>query len=136
MKHRDFFLGVLLSVSLVAAGCGHSGFTSVKGSVKLDGKALTSGQVTFKPVAGKGTAGYAEIRSDGSFTAQIGSQKGLPPGEYGVAVTAYGPMPPATPGAAEPIPPLITPPQYADIKTSGIKYTVPGGALEIDLKSK
>jgi hypothetical protein len=136
MKHLHFLLGVFLSVALVAAGCGRSGFTSVKGSVKLDGKALSSGQVTFKPVVGKGTSGYAEIQRDGSFAAQTGSQKGLPPGEYGVAVTSYGPMPPATPGAAEPIPPLITPPQYADAKTSGIKYTVPGGPLEIDLKSK
>lgn len=125
-----------LLVALVAlAGCGSSGLTTVSGTVKLDGKPLDGASVTFQPVKA-GPVGTATTAADGSFTVMTGAQKGLAPGEYEVSVVKTGPLPPPTPQNPEPIPPRITPDKYASGKTSGFKYTVPGGAANFELSSK
>lgn len=132
-KYRWIASAVALLAMVAVAGCGGSGLESVSGTVTMAGKPLTNGSVSFHRVGG-GALGTAAIRSDGSFTAQTGSQTGLAPGDYQITVVAYGPMPESTPENLEPIPPLITPAKYRNPKTSGLTCTVPCGQLELVLE--
>lgn len=75
---------------LLAAGCGGEQGPPrqpVSGAIKLDGKPLPSGSITFAPIEG-GAAATGEV-SDGQF--QIGSSSGPPPGHYQVEILAVRP---------------------------------------------
>src|SRR4051794_24814243 len=55
-------------ISVTLAGCGHSGeleTATVSGVVRLDGKPITTGTVTFVPQHGRAATG--SIRNDGTF---------------------------------------------------------------------
>lgn len=124
-----------LILLVAAAGCGGSGLVSVSGSVKLDGQPLDGATVTFHPVKG-GAVATATTDSAGRFTVATGAQKGLAPGEYEVAIQKTGPAPAGTGLEREVPPPVITPLKYANPKTSGLKYTAPGGAADFEMSSK
>jgi hypothetical protein len=126
--------GLLAAAAVCLAGCGGN-LVAVTGTVTLDGQRLTTGTVTFHP-AGKGPTGYAQIGSDGTFSARTGADEGLAPGDYRITVVATGPMPESTPQNRELPPPRITPDKYASPKTSDLKCTVPGGPLKLELRSK
>ncbi len=133
LQNRLTLWGTLALVVIATVGCGGSGLDSVSGKVMVGDQPLTTGNVTFKPVAG-GAIGTATIQSDGSFTAYTGSLAGLAPGDYEITVIADGPMPKGTPQNPEPLPERLTADKYANPKTSGLKCSVPlKAALELKL---
>lgn len=119
---------ILLAAGLVlAAGCGSH--PTVAGTVTLDGAPLPNATVVFTPTGG-GAPAYGTTGPDGRFTLSVGSEAGLPPGEYTVGVSATGPPP----EKSDQPPPLLTPEKYRDGKTSGLKETVAPGANTVTLK--
>ena len=128
---------VLFSMVLVClAGCGKKeNVVSVSGTVLLDGKPLEGATVTFHPVK-SGAVGHGKTDASGRFTIMTGSLQGVKPGEYIVTVQKTGEIPKGDPLAPEAPPPMLTPPQYANVKTSPLKYTAPGGPANFELSSK
>jgi hypothetical protein len=133
MQKRSRWL--VLALGLLACGCGRHA-AKVSGDVRLGDRPLTSGVVTFTPVA-PGPSAYGNVSGEGRYTLQTGAENGLEPGDYTVTVAAN-----ATPEEAakmgikvgrEGIMPLLTPPKYADVKTSPLKVTVKRGTQTIDL---
>lgn len=88
MKPRAFYL-ILLPL-LLASGCGESdplNRQAVSGKITMDGEPLAEGTVEFTPV-NNGVPSGATVK-DGVFT--IPAEKGLPPGDYVVRVSAANP---------------------------------------------
>ena len=124
---------LLLTLALLLAGCGGGMPASVGGTVMLDGKPLTTGTVTFFSQA-SGITAYGQIQSNGRYTLQTGTDKGLPAGDYTVTVVATEPLSTVTDPKVAPAPPkLITPAKYNDPASSGLKFTVKTGSNGIDL---
>jgi hypothetical protein len=125
-----------LAFLVLAGGCG-SGLAPVSGTVTLDGKPLTKGNVCFIPAA-SGPSAYGTISSDGTYQLQTGVATGLAPGEYRVTVASAAEIPAPTPQNPEPVPVSLLPPKYASAETSGLKFTVTssGGKFDIPLTSK
>lgn len=130
------------AAAIALAGCGGGLPASVSGRVTLDGQPLTTGLVTFLPVA-SGPAAYGPVGPDGRYSIQTGGTSGLDPGDYIVTVAANAPpaaAPPPSGGPkyAEPMLLLVTPRRYATKETSPLKATVkPGGqTLDFQLESK
>ena len=123
---------LLLSLSLLCAGCGANDGAGVTGKVLYDGQPLTTGSVTFHPVA-SGPLAIGDIQSDGTYSLSVGTESGLPPGEYRVTVGATGPMPEPTVADPMPLPQSLIPARYGDVNTSGLKYTVAAGKNTIDI---
>lgn len=126
---------LVAAACMLACGCSKHA-AKVAGAVTLGGKPLTSGVVNFTPVS-PGPSAYGNVAADGRYALQTGAERGLVPGDYTVTVAAN-----ATPEEAakmgfkvgrEGIMPLLTPPKYADVKTSPLKASVKPGAQEIDL---
>ncbi len=67
---------LLFSVCGMLTGCGTSSESTVSGKVTLDGQPLSTGTVTFHPVAG-GPAAYGQIQADSSYRLKTGSAAGL-----------------------------------------------------------
>ena len=121
------------ALALVLAGCGGGHPATVGGTVMLDGKPLTTGNVTFFSPA-TGITAYGSIQPNGRYTLQTGSDHGLPVGEYTVTVVATEPVSTPTDPRESPVPPkLITPPKYNDPALSGLKFTIKTGSNGIDL---
>ncbi|MFO0965792.1 MAG: carboxypeptidase-like regulatory domain-containing protein [Gemmataceae bacterium] len=128
-------------VCLALAGCGKAG---VSGKVSFKGTPLTSGNVTFR--AGDVVRGAA-IEKDGTYRLTD-----CPPGDYKVTVSVptlrFATRPPsgAVPKAADmpgkevstaaTLPAVPIDPKYADVKTSGLSFTVAGGGHEFDIDLK
>jgi hypothetical protein len=132
IRGRFLALAAILTVSTLA-GCGSGGNTkkgSVKGSVKVDGVAANSGNVTF-------TIGSDKISGaiDGEGNYRV---VGMPPGEAKVTVEnlhlpkTEAPVTPGMPGASvgKPVP---IPTKYAKPETSGLSHTVTNGETTFDL---
>lgn len=122
MRSHHIALGLFL-VSSAALGCGGgvslppSG--SVSGTVKYNGKPLSSGVVTF--VHPGGFTGTDMIKPDGKYSvpnAAIGAN----------AITVLVPPPPA--GT------VVIPKKYADAKTSDLSFEVKAGTQTFDLELK
>lgn len=113
-------LGCLLLLG-GCGGCGGSDLPSVSGTVKLNGQLLAGGKVVFHP-AGRGTQGYASIRSDGTYEVRTGNQDGLAEGSYIVTVHAN-----TEDGASK------IPPRYTDAAQSDKKLTVVAGDNPFDI---
>jgi hypothetical protein len=92
------FVGAILLGGLfaVALGCGggDTKMVPVSGKVTVNGKALTSGSVTYKPDKKKGnTFGeepMGEINAQGEYTLSVRGKPGAPPGAYKVIVSSTG----------------------------------------------
>lgn len=92
LPHRATFLTLLCAIAL--SGCSNSSssyetpeaLTPLKGTVTLDGAALTGATLSFIPQNGtSGIGGYAITDESGAFEAQHQStEHGLPPGNYAV----------------------------------------------------
>jgi hypothetical protein len=126
---------ILVPVAAALVGCGrHAAY--VAGDVTLAGKPLTSGVVSFTPVA-TGPSAYGNVGGDGRYALQTGGGQGLDPGAYKVTVAANATAEQAARmGIAigrEGIMPLLTPPRYADVATTPLTVTVKAGRQEIDL---
>jgi hypothetical protein len=132
MKVRLSF-GSLLLLCCVIAGCSQQYDANVTGNVTYAGKPLTTGALTFHPTA-SGPLAMGDIHADGTYMLQTGEVAGLKAGDYLVTVVATGPMPEPTAAEPMPLPKLLIPARYGDVKTSGLKYTVKSGANTINIE--
>ncbi|MCI0457725.1 MAG: hypothetical protein L0Z62_12205 [Gemmataceae bacterium] len=91
---RAWWLPVLLG-SLLLAGCGGGSdlppMVPVKGKVTVEGKPVTSGQVSFLPLAvdkdRKVPSSSGTIDASGNYEIFTGGKAGAPLGKYKVAIT-------------------------------------------------
>jgi hypothetical protein len=125
---------LLATVTVSAGGCGND-LAQVTGAVTVDGQPLRGGgdvraTVIFQPATGDGRVAVGLVNADGRYRLSSGSQEGVVPGDYVATcsatklVTNDGGV---TGGRR------LTDPIYANIKTSGLKFTVQPGKNEFDL---
>lgn len=117
-------LAVLVFVPLVTGCESKSQLVKVRGTVTLDGKALTLGRVQFRPAVGQVATG--EIGPQGEFSLSTHAKDdGVLPGTYQVTVSAYDPTV-ADPGPEH----LLVPVRYTRGGTSGLEVTIFPGTKE------
>ena len=116
---RRLFCGLLPGLALTLTGCGNSG--AVSGAVRLNGKPLSSGRVTFTNPDKPGAAQYAWIGEDGSYKVTD-----CPPGPVQITVQTVGYR--GARSAATPIPA-----RYANPAASGLDYVVRPGRQQHDI---
>jgi hypothetical protein len=111
----------------VVSGCGGNPgerFVPVAGKVRLNGKPLGVGAVSFRPDASRGNKSMhiptGTIDAQGNYELVTVGKKGAPPGWYKVLVFADANTPP--PGVpAHPIPPRwMTAVKYTDEQTTDL----------------
>lgn len=117
---------ILIAVgSFLVTGCGKSQMpvTKVKGTVEVDGKTLTSGNVLFRPE--KGPIASGTIQPDGTFVlTTYPDRDGAVRGTHKVAVTSYEePEGDASQGELA-LGRSLLPARYADPDSSGITVIV------------
>jgi hypothetical protein len=112
---------------LAFAGCDSSGLgriVPVKGKVMLDGKAVPTGSLVFKPDSAKANTSTFEpaspIGADGSYSLFTKEKQGAPLGWYKVGVVAQEANP-SDPYAAMK---ALVPQRYNDPETSGVAIEV------------
>lgn len=135
---------VVLSWGLVGCGGAAPGvdpnLVSVTGKVTIDGKPLTSGDISFVSTDTPGVGFGSPIDSSGNYTlVQSVSAKGALPGNYKVRVAALAGAP--TMGAAGEVtqPKSLIPEKYNKPETSELTATVEKGkplVKNFDLKSQ
>jgi len=126
---------VLAAICVGIGGCGGAYDASVSGVITLDGNKINRGTVSYIPI-GAGSAAYARVDEDGSYSVQTGRESGLPPGEYDVTVVANEQPAELYSKSGAPPPPgkAITPAWYRTKQTSGLHFTVKPGRNEINLE--
>ena len=129
---RHWFV-VLLIVVAAFSGCSGNMGAQVSGTVTLDDKPLTTGNVAFVPAGGTGTISYGQVDAAGKYTINTATAEGLPPGNYSVTVISTEPLP-ATAGEVEITPKVLTPAKYSDASTTDLKIEVKPGKNDIPLK--
>lgn len=116
-------------------GCG-SDLSSVTGTLTLDGRPLAGGEtvgvtVLLFPETGVGVPAAGRADESGEYEISTGSQQGIKPGAYLVAISGVEVIPPKTeqemPGRRQ-----LTPLRYADPKQSGFRVDVKPGSNECD----
>jgi hypothetical protein len=127
-QHRPAYFFPLCCL-LLLAGCGSGHDASITGTVTLDGTALTTGTVTFHPVAA-GAIAYGQIDSQGNYAVKTGRESGLKPGSYVVTVVATGEP---SKGMDESPGELLTPARYGNVEQSDLKFEVKAGENKIDI---
>src|SRR4051812_16612728 len=135
MSARSIGSLLLLVALSFTGGCGN-GLASVSGTVTLDGQPVIGGQekygtVSFSRDGGGGATGVAIIDSSGHYQLKTGSQSGVEPGTYQVAISIKR----ITPGPneyAETKATLISPAKYGSVPTSGLRAEVKQGRNTID----
>jgi hypothetical protein len=130
--HRATAL-VFAIVLAAVVGCGKRNEASIHGNVTLDGKPLTTGNVSFHPVAG-GPVAYGTIQSDGTYKIFTGSVSGLPAGEYRVTVVATEML--KKPAQGEEFGKLLTPAEFGSPEKTPLKFQVQAGDNTIDIPVK
>jgi hypothetical protein len=130
---------ILAATVNLLLGCAPTGLESqVNGTVKLDGKAVGPGTITFALKNASSNPATGAIEKDGSYRLKTARTAGLHPGMYQVSLTVfeaaqgqpgkrlYGPSK------------MITPEKYSSTGTSGLEYEVKSGGntINIDLSSK
>jgi hypothetical protein len=128
---KPAILAAIAALTLV--GCGGRG--DVSGTVRFNGKPLSTGRITFVgPDQRDGV--YSLILTDGSYKVT-----GCPAGPVKIAVQAV--VPRSGPGQAAPKPGTVRrpgalkiPTRYADPSTSGLDYTVNRGEQQHDIDLK
>jgi hypothetical protein len=115
------------------------------GTIKLDGKPMNKGLVTFVSMTDRGLNATGTVGADGKYSLKVsvGKQEkdGAVPGKYKVVVSRFlqpngEPQDPSVPAA---IPGLESLPQQYSMPTmTQLKAEVPaaGGTADFDLKSK
>jgi hypothetical protein len=129
----QWFVALLCLVLL--NGCGR-GLASVDGTVTLDGAKLAGGSdvrgtVFFYPDGQSGAPGIGILDANGHYELMTGSQAGVAPGQYSVAISATRIIMPkdrtGMPGGKP-----MTPRKYADPKQSGFHADVQPGSNTFD----
>jgi hypothetical protein len=137
-----FLGGIELAVALVCiqlVGCGGD-HAAVSGTVSLDGKRMLGDRdhrvtVMFVPESGSGATTAALLDENGSYTLATGSQGGIKPGAYLVAISGVDVIRSAD-GSAPPGVRQITPKRFADPKESGFRADVQPGSNNFDFELK
>lgn len=134
----------LAAVLLGGTGCGGSRppMARVSGVVRVDGKPLSTGRVTFWPSSGRSAAGW--IEEDGSFVlGTFTEDDGAFVGRHRVTVTPATRTPSGPPdfdrdGTPQGWPRSPIQPRYSNPEASGLHYDIRPGSnrFEIDLDSK
>lgn len=129
---------IISLVLMIAVGCGGSA-SSVSGTVSVDGKPLVGSDtvrvtVMFFPEL-SGAPAAAKLDTSGQYELSTGSQAGLPPGNYSVAISAKEI---ATSGGGGQGARDLAASNYSDPQTSGLRAEVKPGSntFDFDLKSK
>ncbi len=135
-------LCVLLLALPLVTGCAGQAKGTVSGKVTYQGKALSSGYVTF--TADKGPPLHADIQSDGSYRLEnvpVGPVKiGVQPKASQEAMRAIGM--PRGPKDVDKVKAAVAdretklPSKYADPNQSGLTYTVTNGPQQHDIDLK
>ncbi|QDU10852.1 hypothetical protein [Gimesia aquarii] len=131
----------LIVMCLGVAGCGSNtkqASSTASGTIKLDGKPLTSGTLNFYP-ANEGNSAFAVINSDGTFTVNTSAgTSGLEPGEYSVVISYE--VPSTIDDESNEVPGINPiPAKFRNEENPEISITVPKSgtdALSIDLTSQ
>lgn len=128
----------VLAVSLAVAGCGKSGpeFAKVSGSVKISGKPLTAGSVSFISSDPKRNNANGNIGPDGKYTLQTTNPgDGAEVGEYTVIVSGIDPNGLNTAAPGEPVKKMANPvpAKYDKPETSDLKFKVQSGTNTYDI---
>ena len=71
---------------ILLPGCSQEGVVPARGYVKHEGRAVSSGQLTFLPV-GTGQKARSLIAEDGEFLLRTGAVEGVWPGSYQVMLS-------------------------------------------------
>lgn len=116
-----------------ASGCGPRHGASVQGRVTLDAKPVADADVTFHPID-EGALAQGRTDDQGHYVLSTGPEPGLAPGEYRVSVVAA--VMEQVPLSDEPMPRLLTPPQYSTAEQSPLQFHVNQGSNRIDLELK
>jgi hypothetical protein len=137
-----------LAVSLGGCGTDHNKppLGKVRGKVTYNGQPVTSGSVTFTPIAGQGAAtgqpATGQIESDGSYElTTFNTGDGAILGQHAVTVHLGGqgstPAKKANTGRIiYEMPKSPIPSKYASVSTTPLKHTVEAGSNTIDLPLK
>jgi hypothetical protein len=130
LLNQSLFLLIAL-----CCGCGPAKpeLVPVSGTVKLAGKAVPLGSIQF--IAEGQRPAYGQIGEDGSFSLETDGEKGCVKGSHKVVIQAEKIS--GTPETGEIAIP-ITPPRYANIRTTDIVVEVDGpkSDVAIDLKNE
>jgi hypothetical protein len=117
-------LFAIYCLSAMLAGCGAK-LPTVEGTVTLGDAPLPNARVVFeapdKPMA------VATTDDAGRYAVMTGSQRGMAPGSYQVAVSAYITR---SGGNESPMPILSTPKRYNSSATSGFTVVIEEGRNE------
>ena len=138
MRQTERLLARLGALLCLMAGCGQHA-ASVAGRVTLDGQPAGSGTVAFHPVSG-GAVAYGVIQAGGSYALQTGQNQGLTPGEYQVTVQLIAPptedatRAPVSGMMTEAAGRLLSPPRYASLDTTPLRFKITSGRNSVDLK--
>ena len=124
---------VVLCTTAASVGCGGTYEARVSGTVRLDGKQLERGVVTYHP-QGHGPTAYGVINRHGKYVVMTGREYGITPGNYDVTVVSND-LPERRPGHSGPPPAgkRLTSEQLSDKETTNLHYTVVAGSNEINL---
>lgn len=123
--HRLFSLAAV-ALSLLA-GCGSENKLQrqgVSGTVTLDNSPIARGTIRFEPIGENGVASGGTI-SQGKY--EVAAERGLPPGEYIVRISAAGETGPAEPlpGDSSKLAEELVPAKYNS--ASELKVTIKAG---------
>jgi hypothetical protein len=131
----------LLVVVFALWGCGgpQETLVPVTGKVMVDGKALTTGNISYRPDKAGGNTSKSEpsgeIGPDGTYTLTTGKRKGAPIGKFHVVITADEGIDPKNPSAT---PKTLIDRKYADpanpILNAEVKENAGAGQYDFDLK--
>jgi hypothetical protein len=129
---------LVLAVTLAMTGCGKSGpeFAKVSGSVKLSGKPLTAGSVSFISGDPKRNNANGNIGPDGRYELQTTNPgDGAELGEYTVIVSGIDPNALNTAAPGEPLKKMANPvpAKYEKPESSGLKFKVERGSNTFDI---
>jgi hypothetical protein len=118
---------------MLLEGCGDSGFRTVPvhGAISYQGKAVTTGTITFVPDS-PGPAASGTIQNDGSYALATDGRPGAIPGSYTVMIISLGSTTGALPEQRNPLPPMLLPEKYSRNRQSGLKAVVNNGDNVID----
>jgi len=109
---------VCVALALLA-GCGGGNDATLTGKVTRQGQPVRHALMNFHN-QGNGPMAYAMTDDSGAFSALTGSQPGLRPGTYKLAL--------------DPVPDSGVPEKYFSIEHSGLQFDVKSGSNEIDIK--
>jgi hypothetical protein len=128
---RIIHFGLIGWVLVSCTSCGQQAKKReiVQGHVTYRGATLPGGTIVFTPDVergGDGPMATAEIKADGSYSLQTGSEAGAASGPYRVTIASQAPIVPEASISA-----VVLPQTYSDPEKSGLKREVKAGEVNV-----